>query len=240
MLFSKLWTLSYLRRTTVGGGGGGGMPAFRSTAGNQVNSLGSFCSPAKPAGTAVNDIILIATEITPGSGHVDLSGFGFTEHPNSPQAGTNSELSLWWRRADGSEPASWDIARVSDHTIADAISISGCVTSGSPFDASAADNTDSGTSQTIPGLTTTGANRLVVDVISTGADTGTGVFTSFTNGDLSSLTRRVNHGYSGSSGGQLGVADGGKAAAGAVGATTVAINNGADSAGGQIKTALKP
>lgn len=222
-------------------GAAGPMPSVRSVGSSgQVNSLGSVATTGKPAGTAVNDIILIETEITPGSGFTDLTSFGFTEHPNSPQSGTNSVLQLWWRRADGSEPASWDIPRVSDHTIADAIAVQDCITSGSPFDASVGDNTDSGTSQTIPGLTTTGANRLVMDFISTGADTGTGVFTSFTNGDLSSVTRRVNHGYSGSSGGQLGAADGGKAAAGSVGATTVAISNGADSAGGQIKTALLP
>lgn len=218
----------------------GPMPSFRSTAGNQISSVGSFCSPAKPAGTAVNDIILIATEITPGSGFTDLTAFGFTQHPNSPQSGAVSVLQLWWRRADGSEPASWDIPRISDHTIADAMSYSGCKTTGSPFDVSVGDNTDSGVSQTIPGLTTLGDNRLIVDVISTGCDTGTGVFTSFTNGDLSALTGRVNHGYAGSSGGQIGVADGGKAAAGALGATTVAINNASDTAGGQIKTALLP
>lgn len=238
-MLRALWPLSFMKKRSDAGGGGA-MPAFRSFSSGQVNSGGSVATTGKPTGTAVNDILLAWTEITPGSGHVDLSGFGFTEHPNSPQAGTNSELSLWWRRVDGSEPASWDVARVSDHTVVDICAYSGCVTSGSPFDASAADNTDSGTSQTIPGLTTTGANRLVVDGISTGADTGTGVFDSFTNADLSSVTRRVNHGYSGSSGGQIGVADGGKAAAGSVGATTVAINNGADSAGGQIKTALLP
>lgn len=236
-MLRSLWPLAFMKKQAAAGGGGA-MPVVRgvSATPGQANGIATFATPSKPVGTAVNDILLMVTECTPGSGSVAALS-GWAEHPNSPQAGTDSVLQLFWRRADGSEPATFDVTRVSDHTLADVIAISGCVTTGNPWDAAAGD-TGSGTSQSIPGLTTTVANCLVLDFCSAGTDTLTAQFSGWANAALSAVTEILNHAYNGSSGGCLGASSGGKAAAGAVGATSVTLANSSND--GRIKIALKP
>lgn len=217
--------------------GGGAMPAVRSvgTTGN-VNALGPTANPGVPAGTTTNDIMLWALETDSGDSLTPPAGWA--QVTNSPQAAASgTKLHLWWKRAGASE-TSPSVARVGDHIASQMISISGCVTSGDPWDVTAGDTGTSSTTQTIPGLTTTVANCLVLDFCSIGTDSGTAQFSGWANSDLSGVAEQFDDSYSGSGGGGVGCSAGGKAAAGAVGTTSVTLLNAATA--GRIKVALKP
>ena len=206
-----------------GGGstGVGPIPAFRSVGTiDGRNSLGSVCVPGLPAGTAANDILLLVCETD--AGDVVPAPAGYAAVTGSPQNGADTALHVFWKRAGASEAAPTP-TRVGDHTVARVAAFSGCVTAGNPINAQAFSNNAAGTSHTIPGLTTTINNCLVVDVASVGRDSAfTTHFSAWANADLASpsITEFMDGGDSAGGAGGMGGASGGKAVAGAVGTTT--------------------
>ena len=126
---------------------------------------------AEPTGTAQNDIVILVVQTAtvttisvaaPASWN-DMGAF------NGP-SGSNR---LYWARRGGSAPdyqvnfGGSVAARVSAH------SFSGARTTGSPIDATGAVTSNAaGTSHTVAAVTTLGANRLIVGVISSAGDMG--------------------------------------------------------------------
>lgn len=121
-----------------------------------------------PAGVAANDIILVffyvdnVQAVTPPA--------GFTEATDSPVVMTSGvdkfDQRVYWKRATGADGGaySFTIAAGLIYREAVAIRVTGCVTSGSPFDVtnSAAKTTNSDGLTPAVSVTTTGANRLLV------------------------------------------------------------------------------
>ena len=98
----------------------------------------------------------------------------------------------------------------------------------------------SDTSGSIPGVTTTVANALVVTALAASLPdaTGTAQYSAWTNANLTSLTERVDNTRNAGNGGGLAVATGVKAAAGATGNTAVTLANSATKA--MMSIAIKP
>lgn len=212
-----------------GGGGGTTMPVFRfigtQASGDASGPTVNFSS------TNADDIILLFVESNNEA--VSAPDGTWTEAPDSPisNAGTNpTRLTVFWKRSPGSE-TSVSVADSGDHTTAQVIVFQDVIASGNPFDVTT-QATGTGTAVTVPGDTTTGANRLIViGVVSSRDSTSTTNFSSWANTDLSSVTERNDRGSDLGTGGCLGIATGTKAVAGAYGNSTVTISTNIDWAG---------
>lgn len=181
-------------------------------------------TPDLPAGVETNDLLLLFVE-TVGSESISVSDAGWTAAPNSPinlNTGSNTRLSVFWKRAGAAEtaPTTTDSG---DHQIGAIMAVRGCVTKGNPFLVTA-----SGSTSAI--ATKTGANNLwplinnvlVINAFAQGDDgQTTGQFSSFTNASLGSLTERIDAFTDLGNGGGLAVATGTKATPGLITGTTV-------------------
>jgi hypothetical protein len=151
-----------------------------------------------------------------------------------------TRLTVFWSRYNGTQGAA-TISDSGNHQLARMIAIRGATTSGDPCDVTAgAVEATSDTSGSIPGATTTVANDLVVAAIATSLPdaNGTANFSGWSNADLSDLTERTDNSVNAGNGGGLAIATGGKATAGAYGATAVTLVNAAQK--GMMSIAIRP
>lgn len=208
--------VSAINGVTASFGGGGGITFV--AAGTFQGSVDAI-TPGLPAGTAENDI-LIAFLHTAGQA-ITISGW--TEASNSPQttSGYVHRLTVFWKRAGASEsaPTTDDSG---NHNTGVILGFRGCVASGNPFDAtSGSEDTNLESSVTIPGVTTTVANAMVVAAAGIKYQSNSSnVITSGANAGLTSFTERVDQFSSAGSGGGFAIFTGVKASAGATGNTT--------------------
>lgn len=225
----------------VEAGGGGAMPVWQSV-GTPAESVGSI-TPALPSGVQANDILLLFVESANEA--VSLSDAqGFVEIADSPQ-GTGTaggagatRLAAFWKRATGSDLAP-TVADPGDHVYGIIHRISGCTTSGNPWDVTSGGvDATNDTEGSIPGDTTTVENCLIGLAIARNTGAGSGGVTSWVNADLANIIERSNAGtFEGNDGG-LALATGEKASAGAYGTTVVTF--GANCIKGFMSIALKP
>ena len=201
------------------------LPAWRSF-GTLVSGIGNV-TPGLPTGWAQDDIFLLVVET---ANEAVTAPAGYTAVTNSPVSNTNAQatrLSVFWKRATASESAP-TITDPGDHVIAIIHAISGCPTSGNPWESTQASTTTSGTTHTITGLTTVSDDCLFVICHAHGFDPGfndtTWVNSDWANSDLGSLTQRSNNTRTDGNGGGVSVVTGTKATAGAVGNTTVTVD----------------
>lgn len=169
---------------------------------------------------------------------------GFVEVLNSPQGtGTaagvaSTRLAVYWCRATTSAQAAPTIAASGDHNGGQILTFRGCIDSGNPWDATVGDVlAAASTTVTIPGLTTSLADCLIVAACAEGTDSATGQFSGWTNASLASITQRSNSGTISGNGGGFGVATGVQTAAGVVSTTGATLAT--SSVQGRIAIALK-
>jgi len=215
-------------------------------AGNVASGTGTI-SPALPAGIAANDILLLFVETANQACSItNQNGGTWTQVSGSPQGtgtagGTAAtRLTAFWSRYNGTQGAP-TVSDSGNHTLGRMIAIRGAGTSGDPCDVTAGGvEATSDTSGSIPGATTTVADTLVVAAIATSLPdaSSTAKFSGWTNSDLSSLTERTDNSVNAGNGGGLAIATGGKATAGAYGATAVTLVNAAQK--GMMSIAIKP
>ena len=206
----------------------------------------STISPAWPAHLA-GDIALLFVETSNQATATTLSDAqGFVEVTDSPQgagggAGTSGEcrLAVFWCRATSNAMSAPTVVDVGNHQYGVIVTFRGCIASGDPWDVTAGDIDDVGsTSVSIPGDTTTVADCLIVAACARGIDDAAAKFTDWANADLANVAEIFDEGTALGHGGGLGIATGEKAAAGAFGATTATLAN--SSMQGRIMIALKP
>ena len=211
-------SISAINGVTASFGGGGGITFV--AAGTFQSSTGTV-TPGLPSGTAENDILVMLCF----TGNQPITVSGWTEAGNSPQsegASYGFRLTVFWKRAGASESA----PTTSDSGLVNAAQIlgfRGCVATGNPFDVTsgsvgATDNT----TVTIPGVTTTGANAMVISALAfyRVANSTTNI-SSGANSNLTDFAERADQAAI------IGAVDGGfaafsgiKASAGATGDTT--------------------
>jgi len=182
-------------------------------------------TPAFPTGIAAGDVLITVAECegvtAPGAYTLPT---GWAHVTGSPvQEGTNTRLWVIWRLYDGVFTAP-SLGDSGDHNVGRMIGIRGCPTTGNPWDVvGVATSATSSTAVTMPGVTTTVASTLILEIISTGADTSTGQFSTVTNGNYTSITSRVNDWVISGNGGGIGVVSAVKATAGATGQSTATL-----------------
>jgi hypothetical protein len=116
------------------------------------------------------------------------------------------------------------IASLADHTHAVIVTFRGVITSGDPFDTPVGGvKAATSTAATLPALTTTVAESLVVLGITKDSDSAAAWVTSMTNANLTSLTERYDAGTALGLGGGIGVYTGIKATAGSTDTTVATI-----------------
>lgn len=135
---------------------------------------------------------------------------------------------LWWVRAADNATASPTVADSGDHQIARINSTRYARQTGTPWldddDDIEVGTLDPGdTAVSIPGLTTSVDNCLIMQGVAGCVDTGTSQTGSWTNGDLTTLTERWETYDASGAGGGMAVATGWKPTAGAIGATTATL-----------------
>lgn len=211
-------------------------------AGTAVNgSTGVGASPAWPA-HAANDIALLFVE-SAGEEPVTLGvANGFAAVANSPQSTgtgtTGTRLTVFWARATSSSMTAPSISAPSNHFYARIVTFRGVLNSGNPIDVTAGGTKGSAsTGATLPGVTTTVANTLIVQAVARHNDSAATAFSLQSNANLTGITEHVDAGTTAGHGGGLGVWSGVMATAGATGSTTATVTS---SINAFLTIALKP
>src|SRR5438876_628790 len=193
---------------------------------------------------AINDIGLLIIETQNEAVTLGTNAANWTTVTNSPQGtgttSTGTKLTVFWSRATSTSMGAVGVNDAGDHQIAQIITFRGVVATGNPWDVTAGDVTPSTTTTvSIPGATTTVQDTLVVAIVSNGSDlSAPQIPGSFTNSDLSTVTKRQDNQTTASGGGGFAVATGSKALAGAYGPTSATL--GFSSLQGRMSIALRP
>jgi hypothetical protein len=191
-----------------------------------VASSISAITPAFPASIVAGHVLVTVAECegvtSPGaytlpSGWAHVTGSPVLE-------GTNTRLWVIWALYDGVMTAP-SLGDSGDHNIGRMIALSGCPTTGNPWDVVAtAVESVSDTSATWPGVTTTVDDTLVLEIIATGADiASTAMVGTLTNATYTSITKQVDNWVIAGNGGGIGVVTGVKATKGATGQSTATL-----------------
>lgn len=214
------------------------VPVFRATGAKAAGTTSA--TPALPAGIQTNDILLLFAESNSGEAVTvpTPNGGTWTQVTGSPQASTDSRLTVFWSRYNGTQGAP-TTGGTTDHVIAFIAAWSGCITSGDPWNITVGGVEDvSDTSLSATGGTTTVADCLVVITSSTGTDSDTAQHSAQANADLTSVTERQDVCTNTGGGGGVQATEGAKATAGTFGATTATLATA--STKGFLSIALKP
>ena len=207
------------------------IPTYRAT-GTMAHGTGAI-TPALPSGMSADDIvILVGSTIAAGSISITATGSiaTWTAVTGSPIDVTGGEkLYVWWGRwSSGSTGPT--LTPGGDHIVARTVAFYRCYAGGSPIDVAATGTeTTSDTSYSFAtGLTTTYNNEMVITVCSTGYDPtfdSTAQFSSWANGNLASITERMDNDVNEGGGGGFGLAHGTRIIQGAVGTWTATLAN---------------
>jgi hypothetical protein len=190
------------------------------------------CTPAFPAGIAAFDVLFDVAESVGGQNITVPAGWAHVT--NSPVVqGTNTQLSVLWRRYDGTGTAP-ALAGTVDHVIGRMIAIRGLPRTGNPWNVlGSAVSATSNTSASWPGATPTAANTLILEIIATGVDPtadDTAGIGALTNATYTSITERIDNRTATGNGGSIAVVSGLKATAAATGASTATLTTAATKA----------
>lgn len=178
----------------------------------------------------VDDILVLFVETAFGE---SVSASGWTHAGDSPSpAAAGTQLSVLWRRANGTETAGASIPDPGDHAVARIVAFRDATTAGVPFDVTNKGFTGTGPAATIPGDTTTVVDCLVIVAAAIALDSShAGFFYGWTNADLAAIVEHFDEGVDVGNGGGFAMITGTKAALGAVGSTTATMNEATDYAG---------
>lgn len=190
----------------------------------------------------VNDIALLFVESTGGQPVTLGVANGFVEVTGSPQTtGTGTggtRLTVFWARATSAAMAAPVLGAPSNHVYARIVTFRGVINSGDPFDGIAGGvKATASTGVSLPSVTTTVANALIVQAVARDNDNAAAAFSAQTNASLTGIAERLDAGTANGNGGGLGVWSGVKATAGATGTTTATVTS---SINAFITLALKP
>jgi len=183
-------------------------------------------TPAFPSGytATTNDIAITFCEtentdtVTPPSGWSAVTN-------STVSSGTVTRLWAIWRRIQAGDTAP-SIADAGDHNIGRMIIVRGCATSGNPWDVlGTSTELVADTSVSIPGVTTTVSNCLVLYAVSTGQDgsSSTAAYSGWADATLANITEQMDNYTASGLGGGFGMASGEMASAGATGAMTATL-----------------
>lgn len=118
-----------------------------------------------PAGTAVNDVVVVYIYQDNATLQVITPPAGFTEIVFNPQLQTTGpqRFQIWWKRLTGADTGTYTFTHASSHTEAAAVRYTGVITTGTPYELLQF-GIQNITSTTLPALTgtTSGPDRLLL------------------------------------------------------------------------------
>lgn len=170
------------------------------------------------AETAANQPITTVTAGAGGGTWTQILGSGTSD----------SVLNIWWSRWTTGQASSLTITDTGDHQVGAVISLSGCVTTGTPYEdlQTLAFAGGGFTSVDIPSVTTTYNNTLIVGAATTGRDGNSSTeFSGYTNSNLINITERIDEVVNTGNGGGFCVFTGFWTEVGACGETAVTLAN---------------
>jgi len=171
----------------------------------------------------VNDIGVLVVEITGNNTLSTPSGWTLIGEANDVASTAGGKLGVYWKRAaSGSEP-DVTVADTGNHQIGQIYTFGGCLQTATPVNVSTTGSkATASTTATVPAITTTIADTLIVMCVGRPDDSSSVThFSSPTNANLSSLTERGEAGTNLGNGGGFGVFTGVLATAGSTGTTTI-------------------
>lgn len=204
------------------------MAVVHQATGTLVTSTGAALSVAWPAHQA-DDIGILVIEAS-GNSAAQTAPTGWTSIADVRDVNTTagSRFRAYWRRATSGAMGNVTTFTCLDHQMAVIFTFRGCIDSGSPVDASASGNKgfnsgdSASTTATLPSVTTTVANALIVLLCGRPDDSAsTTHFGTPTNANLTGISAGVEHGDTTGNGGGFVMAYGTKVSAGATGTTTM-------------------
>ena len=146
-------------------------PAHRASTTAEVVS-GTTITPTEPAGATTDDVLLATVNCTSGR-TITPTDSGWTSI--GAQEDTGNRVAIFWLRRTASAPSYvFTVSGAAGPIVAGVSAYSGAITLGVPIDVSAFTTNVSGTSHTIPSVTTTVANTrlyFLLSVTSAGAPT---------------------------------------------------------------------
>ena len=171
-----------------------------------------------------NDILVAVTFAAHAATNYALSpDQGFVQVGSSPQSiSGGARVAAWWVRATSDAmvaPTMPDIGG-DDRKYGFIMVIRQATTSGNPFDATAGDTSSTNTAVTFPSVTTTSANRLILNILAHNIDSTGHKLDDWTNNALVELTEHVDYDTVASIGYGCCMASGRLVSAGAAGTTT--------------------
>lgn len=192
--------------------------------GTATTDVATPWAPAFPAGIAANDILLWLGESNGGQNYATPSGWAHIDSVSPVVQGTNTQLTVFWRRYDGTGSAP-SVTGPTDHGVSAMLAVRGCPLSGNPWHvvSPATVEAASDTSVVFPGVTTSIIDCLVLEILATSADIGTAQASTMTNANYTSITERVDVATTTGGGGVLVCYSGIKATAGATGSSTLTL-----------------
>jgi hypothetical protein len=235
-------TVSVSLAAGAASGGTSAMPIYVDRTGPS-SSTGGF-QLAWPTHQSGDIGILIAETSGDDSTLTITSPSGWAHVTGSPvvdvASTAGSKLQVLWYRATSASEAGVNIPDPGDHLLAGLFTFRGCAASGNPWDVTATGTkTTASTTATAPGVTTTVANALILNIVGRPDDASAVThFSSPTNANLTSLTEIREGGTTSGNGGGFVLVTGGKASAGATGDTT--ITKSASTTDTYVTIALKP
>lgn len=177
------------------------------------------------------------------------AGFTLITSTSAGTAGSNNSqiTSAYWCRATSTSMASPVITNAlltasNSYAIARIVTFRGCLASGDPVDTSAVSaDTTANTSYTIPSVTTSTADCLILLCCAGTRDNATSSCSNdFTNAALTGIGNYNNCSTAAGNGGNINTADGVKSAAGSTGTTTGTFTAATSQTKGLLTIALKP
>jgi len=179
-------------------------------------------SPAWPA-HQVDDIAFLIVEgqanaiaLTTANGFVNITNL----------TATGTRLAVYWCRATSSSMPAPVLAANSDHNVSQIITFRGCRKTGNPYDQTATStNSTASTTLTLPGVTTTGDNHLIVGFMSSATDSSSAWHTAQSNANLTGLAERADFANNTGDGGGVAAVSGLKVSAGATGTTSNTVTS---------------
>lgn len=192
------------------------------------STTGAVTVPYPAAYTAIaDDIAAIVLECDPVSTTVTPpTGYGVV-NTQVVASGTTTKLVVLWKRLTASEAApSLPAPTPTQHCHARMRVLRGCFPTGNPWDVNiVSQELVADTTVSVPAVTTTVVDTLIWTLFSTGQDiASTAGATGWTNINLSGLTEQMDNWTASGTGGGFAMAEGQRAAAGAIGATTATLS----------------
>lgn len=209
-----------MRLRAVAGGGGGGVPTFVAVVNNSNTTSPTLTLPW-PTGHVSGDLgvaVVQSDNVAPTtpSGWTLLAQVG----AGTPGAALSTMLSVYGRIAASASESSAPVGRNGAFLQGRMYVFRGTATSGFVDDVATTSGATSAT-LSLPSVTTTGPNRLVLLVVADGTDTGGARYSGWSGAGLTAVTERGDAGSTTATGGGHGLATGERALAGPVGASSV-------------------